>query len=65
MTEEVMTISKEMLERHNLAQKAAQAVTASLDGLTIVEAVGVLELVKQGMLKYAEQDYDLDVGGVH
>jgi hypothetical protein len=60
-----MEITKEMLERHNKGQQAAQDVVAALGGLTIIEAVGVLELVKQGMLKYAEQDYDLDVGGVH
>lgn len=60
-----MEITKEMLERHNAGQKAAQEVVGALDGLTIIEAVGVLELVKQGMLKYADQDYDLDVGGVH
>jgi len=60
-----MEVTKEMLERHSVAQKAAQSVVASLDGLTIVEAVGVLELVKQGMLKYANEDYDLDIGGVH
>jgi len=60
-----MEITKEMLDRHNKAQGAAQDVVAALDGMTIVEAVGVLELVKAGMLKYAEQDYDLDIGGVH
>jgi hypothetical protein len=61
-----MEITKEMLERHNTAQKAAQEVMGALDGMTVVEAVGVLELVKQGMLKYADQDYDLpDMGGVH
>jgi hypothetical protein len=63
--EDTLTISKEMLERHNKAQKAAQDALAALDGLTVVEAVGVLELVKQGMLGYAAEDYDLDVGGVH
>jgi len=60
-----MEITKEMLERHNKAQRAAQQVVMALDGMTVVEAVGVLELVKQGMLKYADEDYDLDVGGVH
>ena len=63
--EDTIQITKEMLERHNKAQTAAQNVVAAIDGLTIVEAVGVLELVKQGMLKYADQDYDLDIGGVH
>ena len=60
-----MEITKEMLDRHNKGQQAAQDVVAALDGLTIIEATGVLELVKAGMLKYAEEDYDLDVGGVH
>lgn len=60
-----MDVTKEMLARHSLAQQAAQNVLKALDGLTIVEGVGVLELVKQGMLKYAAEDYDLDVGGVH
>ena len=60
-----MEVTKEMLDRHNIAQKAAQEVMKALDGMTIVEAVGVLELVKQGMLKYANEDYDLDIGGVH
>lgn len=60
-----MEITKEMLDRHNKAQSSAQKVVAALDGMTVVEAVGVLELVKQGMLKYAAEDYDLDVGGVH
>ena len=53
-----MEVTKEMLTRHNLAQKCAQDVTNSLDGLTIVEALGVIELVKTGMLKYLDtQDY--------
>ncbi len=60
-----MEITKEMLERHNKSQKAAQDIVKCLDGMTIVEAVGVLELVKQGMLRYAAEDYNLDVGGVH
>lgn len=60
-----MEITKEMLQRHNMGQEAAQKALEALDGLTVIEAVGVLELVKQGMLKYADQDYDLDVGGVH
>lgn len=60
-----MEITKEMIERHNKAQQAAQDVVKALDGMTIVEATGVLELVKAGMLKYAAEDYDLDVGGVH
>ena len=61
-----MEITKEMLERHDAAQKAAQEVMGALDGMTVVEAVGVLELVKQGMLAYANEDYDLpNMGGVH
>jgi len=60
-----MEITKEMLERHNRAQEAAQNVVAALNGMSIVEATGVLELVKAGMLKYADQDYNLDMGGVH
>jgi hypothetical protein len=60
-----MEITKEMLERHNKGQQAAQDCLAALDGLTVIEAVGVLELVKQGMLNYAAEDYDLDTGGVH
>lgn len=60
-----MEVTKEMLERHGKAQKAAQEVVRCLDGMTIVEAVGVLELVKSGMLRYAAEDYDLDVNGVH
>lgn len=49
-----MEITKEMLNRHNLAQQCAQNVTAALDGLTIVEALGVLKLVESGMLKYLD-----------
>lgn len=60
-----MEITKEMLERHNKAQQAAQDVVKALDGMTIVEATGILELVKAGMLRYAAEDYDLDMGGIH
>lgn len=60
-----MEISKEMLERHNKSQQAAQKVVVSLDGLSVVEAIGVLELVKSGMLSYSTQDYDLDIGVKH
>lgn len=60
-----MEISKEMLERHNKSQQAAQKVVVSLDGLSVVEAIGVLELVKSGMLSYSTQDYDLDLGVKH
>jgi hypothetical protein len=66
LEEAIMEITKEMLERHNAAQKAAQDVMNALDNMTIVEAVGILELVKQGMLSYAHEDYDLpNMGGVH
>ena len=49
-----MEISVEMLKRHDMAQKAAGDVMKSLDGLTIVEALGVLKLVESGMLRYAD-----------
>ena len=55
-----MEVTKEMLTRHNLAQKCAQDVTNALDGLTIVEALGVIELVKSGMLKYLDTEEYVD-----
>ena len=49
-----MEISLEMMKRHDMAQKAAGDVMRALDGLTIVEALGVIKLVESGMLRYAD-----------
>ena len=49
-----MEVTKAMMKRHDMAQKAATDMMRVLDGLTIVEALGVLKLVESGMLRYAE-----------
>ena len=49
-----MEITKEMMKRHQLAQEAATEMLRHLDGLTVVEALGVLKLVEAGMLRYAD-----------
>jgi hypothetical protein len=49
-----MEISVEMMKRHQMAQEAATEMLRQLDGLTVVEALGVLKLVEAGMLRYAD-----------
>lgn len=59
-----MEVTKEMLERHQAGQQAANEVAEALAGLTLVEALGVIELVKAGLLKYSDS-YDIDTGVAH
>jgi hypothetical protein len=49
-----MEVSVEMMKRHSIAQKAAGDIMRCLEGLTVVEALGVLKLVESGMLRYAD-----------
>ena len=51
-----MEITKEMIKRQDMAQQASQGVMQALDELTLVEALGVLDLVKHGILRYADVD---------
>ena len=51
-----MEITKEMIKRQDMAQKATQNIMQALDELTLIEALGVLDIVKHGILRYADVD---------
>ena len=47
-----MEVTKEMMKRHEMSQKALEGVKDILDGLTIVEALGVLKLAEASLVRF-------------